>query len=659
MTGNCMQQLDLFDQLSYYEGADVEYKSAKGGLPRSLWETYSAFANSGGGAIWLGVVQKQGRLQVEGIDNAPKLVGEIWNLVNNREKISHSLLTDDRVRIIPTPDEGKSLIHIQVPRANRRERPIYVGKDPFNGTYRRNYEGDYLCNHDEVRRMFADQSNEPVDSRIMEGFGWEDIHMESFRQFRIRFASAHPSHPWLSEDDAGLLSRLGGWRVDRQTRREGLTLAGLLMFGREQAIRDPAAVPGFQLDYRERFSDDPAVRWTDRLTIDGTWEGNLFQFYQRVIVKLGTGPGIKSPFQIDSEGYRRAMTSIHEAIQEALVNALIHADYGGQGGIVVDRYLDHLEFSNPGTLLVSREQLLRGGVSECRNKSLQQMFQMLGAGDKAGSGIDRIRKSWAAQHWQSPRLVETLRPDRVQLNLPMISTLPDDVMEALDLRFGPAFRARSSDEIQALVAAYVEGEITNQRLQEMLALHRLDITRMLKELVQDGLLSSEGQGRWTRYSIKKQQQEGDGSAPSNPDEILTATPASSPDPVISPPDSVASPPDSVGSPPDSGSSPPDSGSDGDPGPTQDPVLLEIAEPVRKGGAAPRQVVRRAILALCEGRFLRLRDLSLLLNRRQETLRDSYVRDMVREGLLEQRFPDTPSHKDQAYRTKDGLLGDAR
>lgn len=53
------------------------------------------------------------------------------------------------------------------------------------------------------------------------------------------------------------------------------------MFGREQAIRDPAAVPGFQLDYRERFSDDPAIRWTDRLTLDGTWEGNLFQFYQR------------------------------------------------------------------------------------------------------------------------------------------------------------------------------------------------------------------------------------------------------------------------------------------------------------------------------------------------------------------------------------------
>ena len=647
MISEGIQQLDLFDQLSYYEGADVEYKSAKGGLPRSLWETYSAFANSGGGAIWLGVSQKNGQLQVEGIDGAEKLVGEVWNLVNNKEKISRNLLTDDCVQIIPTPVEGRFLIQIQVPRANRRERPVYVGKDPFSGTYRRNYEGDYLCNRDEVRRMFADQSDEPVDSRIMEGFGWDDVHAESFRQFRTRFASAHPSHPWLSEDDMALLSRLGGWRVDRHTRRDGLTLAGLLMFGREESIRDPAAVPGYQLDYRERFSDDPALRWTDRLTIDGTWEGNLFQFYQRVIVKLSAGPGIKSPFQIDSEGYRRAMTSVHEAIQEALVNALIHADYSGQGGIVIDRYLDHLEFSNPGTLLVSREQLVRGGISECRNKSLQKMFQMLGAGDKAGSGIDRIRKSWAAQHWQSPRLVETLRPDRVQLNLPMISTLPDEVMEALDQLFGSAFRARSPDEIQALVAAYVEGEITNQRLQEMLALHRLDITRMLKELVQAGFLVSEGQGRWTRYFIAGLQHVGS----EGPDGGRDPGDSRS-----SPPDSGASPPDSGPSSPDSGSSPPDSGfislgaeHEGDLSAAAE--LLAIAGPVRKGGAAPRQVVHDTILALCTGRFLRLRDLSQLLNRRPETLRDSYVRDMVRDGLLEQKFPDTPSHKDQAYRAR--------
>lgn len=622
------QQLELFDELSYYEGADVEYKSAAGGLPGSLWETYSAFANTGGGSIWLGVSQKDGKFRVEGVEQAEKLKSQIWNLVNNRQKISHNLLSEDGVRIVPTPTEGKSLICILVPRASRRDRPVYVGSDPFTGTFRRNYEGDYRCNGDEVRRMFADQSDEPADSRILEGFGLDDLHLDSLRQFRARFGSARPNHPWLSEDDAALLGRLGGWRVDRATRKEGLTLAGLLMFGREQSIRDPAAVPGFQLDYRERFSEDPAIRWTDRLTLDGTWEGNLFQFYQRVIVKLSSGPGVKTPFQIDSEGYRRATTPLHEALQEALVNSLIHADYSGQGGILIDRYLDCFEFSNPGTLLLSREQLLRGGVSECRNKSLQQMFQMLGAGDKAGSGIDKIRRSWAAEHWQSPRLAETVRPDRVQLILPMLSTLPDEVMEQLDDRFGSSFRSRSPDEIQALVAAEVEGGITNQRLQEMLALHRVDITRMLRALVHDGFLRSEGQGRGTRYF------------PNHPDFSAVEL-------EVSPANSTTAPPNSAGSPPNPGGSPPNSDS------IWEPELLAIAAPVRGSGSAPQSVVRRAILDLCQGRYLSLSDLSRLLNRKQETLRESYVTRMVREGMLEPRYPEKPSHPDQAYRTRPG------
>ena len=72
------QQLQLFDELSYYEGADVEYKSAVGGLPGSLWETYSAFANTGGGSIWLGVSQRDGKLRVEGVEQAEKLKGQIW-----------------------------------------------------------------------------------------------------------------------------------------------------------------------------------------------------------------------------------------------------------------------------------------------------------------------------------------------------------------------------------------------------------------------------------------------------------------------------------------------------------------------------------------------------------------------------------------------------
>lgn len=294
---------------------------------------------------------------------------------------------------------------------------------------------------------------------------------------------------------------------------------------------------------------------------------------------------------------------------------------------MIDRYIDHLEFSNPGTLLLSRDQLLRGGVSECRNKSLQLMFQMLGAGDKAGSGIDKIRSSWAAEHWQSPRLVETFRPDRVQLILPMVSTLPDNVMKMLDARFGSRFRARTPDEIQALVAAEVEGGITNLRLQEMLSLHRVDITHMLRGLVRDGFLMSEGQGRGTRY------------LPAGADA----------------PNSAGIPPNSAEIPPNSATTPPNS--DGLPASAStDPDLLRLAEPVRVSGSTSREVVRDTILALCSQRFLTVRELATLLNRKPETIRDQYVKGMVREGTLVLKYPETPSHREQAYGTRHEVAG---
>jgi ATP-dependent DNA helicase RecG len=611
------RQLELFDQLSYYEGADVEYKDARGGLPRDLWETYSAFANTDGGTIWLGIAQRDGELEVHGLDNPDKLLTDFWNTVNNPGKVSYNLLREADVQRVRLPGATREVIAIKVPRSGRGERPVYIGPHPFRGTFRRNHEGDYRCTEDEVRRMFADRPDQPGDSRILAGFTVADLDAESVQQFRNRFASVKPDHPWLKEDDQGLLLKLGALRIERHGGPPGVTLAGLLMFGRMDAILAPEAVPGFQLDYRERLSEDPSLRWTDRVTVDGTWESNLFQFYQRVILKLSTGPGVKQPFQIDAEGYRRQLTHVHEALQEALVNALIHADYTGQGGVVIDRYVDRFVFSNPGTLLISREQLQAGGVSECRNRSLQRMFQMLGVVDKAGSGIDKIRTSWKAEHWQSPSLRETRGPDRVQLVLPMISTLPDGVIAALRSQFAEGFEALTADEVQTLVTAAVDGSVSNQRLQEMLAVHPADITRLLRGLVQRGFLVQEGTGRWTSYSI--------------------------PAPV--PPNS------GVGS-PNSGESSPNSGGDSPNLPAdRDPDLLAIAGQVRASRRISAPIVRDVILTLCHGRYLTLRQLATLLNRKPETLRDRYLGPLFKDGRLDRRYPASPNHPEQAYRTR--------
>ena len=74
------------------ETAQVECKSAAGGLPNTMWETYSSFANTDGGVILLGVRERNHRFSVQGVSDADLLVKQIWDAVNNREVVSANIL---------------------------------------------------------------------------------------------------------------------------------------------------------------------------------------------------------------------------------------------------------------------------------------------------------------------------------------------------------------------------------------------------------------------------------------------------------------------------------------------------------------------------------------------------------------------------------------
>ena len=578
-------------------------------------------ANTQGGAIVLGVAEKSTGLVWEGVPDAAQLRTVLWGQLNDRHKVSANLLRDDDVYTVE--DEGRQFVLVSVPRASRLQRPVFVGPNPMTGTYRRAEEGDYRCSDDEVRRMLADQSDTPADSLIVEHFGQPDFDPETVKQYRNRFASRAPDHPWLLLDDAPLLTKLSALRRDRSTGLEGATVAGLLMFGRFEALRE--ALPGFHVDYRERLSDDPAVRWTDRVVPDGTWENNLFQFYLRVMQRLSGD--LKMPFLLDRALYRKDDTAVHEALREAVVNALVHADHRGQGGVVIERYPDRIELSNPGSLLVSRVQLLQGGVSECRNKSLQLMFQLMGGGDKAGSGMDKIRAGWRAQHWRSPRLEESLQPDRVKLVLPMISLIPDEVDLALRARFGDLFTKLDKTAVQAVVTAQVEGSVTNSRMQEITGEHSKDITGVLQSLVRDGLLTQQNQRRWASYRVAED-------SPQFGHDALHLQEDS--------PHLVGDSPQLPSNSPQlnrlAGLSPEVQG------------LLPLADPARKNKKLPTDQLKGIIRQLCEGRWLATSELAAVVDRDAEKLQSRFLTAMVREGVLELRYPDVRNRPDQAYRT---------
>lgn len=344
-------------QMNSKESDEVEFKSAAGGFPGSFWETYSSFANTSGGIIVLGVKEKDGLFSLDHLtaEQIEKYRKEFWRNVNNPEKVNRNLLTNDDVQHIEF--EGSQILLFYVPRASREERPIYCTRNPDNGTYKRNDEGDFKCTPLEVRRMFADANvSLPSDSRILENYSFDDIDRTSLEQYRRLFNLAKPGHAWLAQDDLGLLKKLGAYRKDRKTGKEGFTVAGMLMFGKTDSITDEECVPFFFPDYRE-LSDNksPKERWVDRICPDGRWEANLFQFYRRVLVKLQED--LPLPFKLEGD-MRKDETPAHLSIREALINTLIHADYSINSSIVITKSKERIDFTNPGNLLVSKRQYI-------------------------------------------------------------------------------------------------------------------------------------------------------------------------------------------------------------------------------------------------------------------------------------------------------------
>ena len=129
----------------------------------------------------------------------------------------------------------------------------------------------------------------------------------------------HDGHVWNSLEDKSFLEMLGGYRRDRREGKEGLTLAGLLMFGNGLAIR--TEFDNIFMDYRNESEVTMDIRWNDRITYDGTWENNLFNFFTKVTPKLMED--LKKPFKL--EGIQRIdETPVHKAIREAFVNQIIH-----------------------------------------------------------------------------------------------------------------------------------------------------------------------------------------------------------------------------------------------------------------------------------------------------------------------------------------------
>lgn len=389
------------------KGIHFETKEARADIPRDAWDTYSAFANTDGGTIVLGLKECEEGLRIEGVSDAEGKIRNIWNLLNNREFVSVNLLSNSDLRVMDC--DGRKLIIMDVPRADRMDRPVYTHNNPRNA-FRRNGDGDYKCTMDEITAMMVDSTRNPMDLTIVRASMIEDLSRRTIEAYRNSYRVLKPESEWNHLSDESFLRILGAASYDGGILRP--TLAGLLMFGVAYTISFEAG--GYCLDYRE-YEDDP-VDWIDRfMSDDGGWSGNLFDFYTECCRRIHRT--LKHGMAIDADLRRIDDSDMDKVFREALLNALANADYRSSGGIVVERRPNRIMVHNPGTFRIPLEKAEAGGISDPRNPTILKMFNLVGFGERAGSGIPRMAALCAGKGMPAPSFIESHRPDRVTLTI--------------------------------------------------------------------------------------------------------------------------------------------------------------------------------------------------------------------------------------------------
>lgn len=215
------------------------------------------------------------------------------------------------------------------------------------------------------------------------------------------------------------------------------------MFGEEYRIL--YEYPEYFLDYREVL--DPSIRWTDRIqSSSGDWTGNLFDFFVA-------------------------------------------------RGIVIRKDMDKIVIENPGYIRTGKEQMLKGGISDPRNKALMKMFNMIGIGERAGSGVPDIYAVWDLQGWESPSVEEQYNPDRTILTLTFIKKQAEK-----ENAIGKA--AKTIENKNRIITFLQEaGSSKAADIAMHIGLSSARTRVILSELIDEGRVQADGNGRSRRYCL--------------------------------------------------------------------------------------------------------------------------------------------------------------
>ena len=390
----------------------------------------------------------------------------------------------------------KNVIAIYVQKAENNSIPVYLNGDITNAYVRLN-TGDHKLSPAELKNFLSSYTKINQDNKVIPNTSISEIHLPTLDKYRQYIKNYNSTSPLLALDDLSFLKKINAYQRDLKTRENGLTYAGLLMFGKLDIIR--SLLPHYLLEYKSKETDH---RYDDRITCDELEEGNLFEFYLKVAPKLFDLAKNKH-FALD-QLTRSEDNLITGALREAFINMLTHSDYlNDRVTLKISQTSNTLNFENPGVMLVSILEAQSGKKSICRNAILHNMFRRIGLCEREGKGIETIFSNYRKELLTTPVL--STDSEKTLLTLTLQDSSVIQASQQLQQRLGVQYQNLDNDLYKKilLLAALNGGWIKHSILSEKLEkdYHSRDITLALPALERKVLLFGKGEKKDKFYVL--------------------------------------------------------------------------------------------------------------------------------------------------------------
>ena len=481
-----MKIAELKKLLKAGEWNDVEFKEARADVPKSAFEAVSAFANTHGGRLVLGVAQHGEACEIAGVEKPDKVQNDFLSVLHADAKINHDVrVTEQRLGI-----GGKTVLIFHVVENPRTRKPVYLDGD-IRRTFLRKGGGNYKAQMQDIERMLRDATADRWDSQPFERVLLKEaFHPGSLRWYRDRFHQVNTGFdPKQSNRDFlyhwGFLLRQGKQFVP--------TRAAIMLFGSSLAVHQIIPRPTLDVQFLGYGTDDamPETRWIDRIVC----EENIIQTWEQLVTKYKFF--MPKPFRdIDPVTLgRRDDPPGLRVFREAAVNLLIHQDYGDHSRKAVIKFFrDGIQFWNPGDVFGDDSRLWEPGEKEVRNPSIAMAMRRIAMCEQAGTGMRMMREAWRKLGHPTPTYKNDRAGKAFEFFIPELDKEVDMASDLVKAMFGaklpPQSGAQSGAQSIAVLNALLAFPLSTNEIVKALKIKSKTgaLKRTVSELFGQGLI---------------------------------------------------------------------------------------------------------------------------------------------------------------------------